>query len=84
MKRQLAFLLTLIACVSAQSANLHVPARLQDAGDHHQRRNHPCPRRFAANDVTKGIVPDSGHWIMEENPKATITLVRGFLDAGNK
>jgi pimeloyl-ACP methyl ester carboxylesterase len=25
-------------------------------------------------------VPDSGHWIMEENPKATIALVRPFLD----
>jgi pimeloyl-ACP methyl ester carboxylesterase len=37
--------------------------------------------RFAASDVTEGIVPDSGHWIMEENPKATITLVREFLDA---
>jgi pimeloyl-ACP methyl ester carboxylesterase len=35
--------------------------------------------RFAASDVTEGVVPDSGHWIMEENPKATIALVRGFL-----
>jgi pimeloyl-ACP methyl ester carboxylesterase len=24
--------------------------------------------RFVANDVTVGIVPNSGHWIMEENP----------------
>jgi len=24
-------------------------------------------------------VPDSGHWIMEENPKATIALVRPFV-----
>ncbi|MDB5454716.1 MAG: alpha/beta hydrolase [Caulobacter sp.] len=37
--------------------------------------------RFAASDVTEGVVPDSGHWIMEENPKATVALVRGFLDA---
>jgi pimeloyl-ACP methyl ester carboxylesterase len=37
--------------------------------------------RFAASDVTEGIVPDSGHWIMEENPQATIMLVRGFLKA---
>lgn len=35
--------------------------------------------RAAASDVTEGIVPDSGHWIMEENPTATIALVRGFL-----
>ena len=37
--------------------------------------------RFAASDVREGAIPDSGHWIMEENPVATIELVRGFLDA---
>ena len=37
--------------------------------------------RFAANEVEAGIVPDSGHWIMEENPGATVRLVRTFLDA---
>ena len=30
--------------------------------------------RFAASDVRAGIVPDSGHWIMEENPTATVAL----------
>jgi pimeloyl-ACP methyl ester carboxylesterase len=35
--------------------------------------------RYAANDVHEGVVPDSGHWIMEENPAATISLVRNFL-----
>lgn len=35
--------------------------------------------RFAAEDVRERIVPDSGHWIMEENPAATIKLVRDFL-----
>jgi pimeloyl-ACP methyl ester carboxylesterase len=35
--------------------------------------------RAAGDDVTAGIVPDSGHWIMEENPEATIRLVRDFL-----
>jgi pimeloyl-ACP methyl ester carboxylesterase len=35
--------------------------------------------RAAGDDVTAGIVPDSGHWIMEENPGATIRLVRDFL-----
>jgi pimeloyl-ACP methyl ester carboxylesterase len=37
--------------------------------------------RFAASDVHEAIVPDSGHWIMEENPQATIQIVRGFLGA---
>lgn len=36
--------------------------------------------RSGAEDVTEGIVPDSGHWIMEENPAATIKLVTDFLD----
>lgn len=35
--------------------------------------------RFAAADVAEGIVPDSGHWIMEENPAATVAAVRAFL-----
>ncbi len=35
--------------------------------------------RFVANNVTAGIVPDSGHWIMEENPQATVALVTEFL-----
>jgi len=38
--------------------------------------------RFAATDVTEGIVPGAGHWLMEEQPEATVKLVRDFLDAG--
>ena len=38
--------------------------------------------RFAASDVEEGVVPGSGHWIMEENPMATVALVRTFLDKG--
>jgi pimeloyl-ACP methyl ester carboxylesterase len=34
---------------------------------------------FVASNVTGGIVPNSGHWIMEENPKATSKLVADFL-----
>jgi pimeloyl-ACP methyl ester carboxylesterase len=37
--------------------------------------------KFAATNVQGGVVPDSGHWIMEENPTATIRLVHAFLDA---
>jgi pimeloyl-ACP methyl ester carboxylesterase len=39
--------------------------------------------RFAATDVQEAIVPDSGHWIMEENPSATIKLVTDFLKQGS-
>ena len=35
--------------------------------------------QFAASDVREGMIPDSGHWIMEENPTATIAMVRAFL-----
>lgn len=37
--------------------------------------------KYAASDVRGDVVPDSGHWIMEENPEATVRLVRSFLDA---
>jgi len=37
--------------------------------------------RFAATDVHGAVVPGSGHWIMEENPAATIALVLAFLKA---
>ena len=35
--------------------------------------------RAGADNVTEGVIPGSGHWIMEENPDATVKLVRGFL-----
>ena len=35
--------------------------------------------RFVGSNITGGIIPNSGHWIMEENPQATIKLVSEFL-----
>ncbi len=35
--------------------------------------------KFAAANVSGGIVPASGHWVMEENPAATTKLVTDFL-----
>jgi pimeloyl-ACP methyl ester carboxylesterase len=35
--------------------------------------------RAGATDVQEAVVPESGHWIMEENPAATIAIVRPFL-----
>ncbi|WP_260599254.1 alpha/beta fold hydrolase [Sphingomonas endolithica] len=37
--------------------------------------------RFAATDVREAVVADSGHWLMEEQPAATVKLVRDFLSA---
>ena len=36
--------------------------------------------RAAATDVTELVIPNSGHWLMEEQPAATIAAVRAFLD----
>jgi pimeloyl-ACP methyl ester carboxylesterase len=35
--------------------------------------------RNVALDVTEAVVSGSGHWLMEENPNATVTLIRDFL-----
>jgi pimeloyl-ACP methyl ester carboxylesterase len=37
--------------------------------------------REAASDVTEAVIPDAGHWLMEEEPDATVAAVRAFLDA---
>jgi pimeloyl-ACP methyl ester carboxylesterase len=36
--------------------------------------------RAAATNVTEGIIPNAGHWLMEERPAATVAAVRSFLD----
>lgn len=36
--------------------------------------------RFAADDVTEAVVPDCGHWLMEEQSAATTKLITGFLN----
>lgn len=40
--------------------------------------------RAVATNVTMGIVPDSGHWIMDENPKATTTFIVNFLSKSDE
>jgi pimeloyl-ACP methyl ester carboxylesterase len=36
--------------------------------------------RNAATDVTEVVIPDAGHWLMEEQPVATVKAIRQFLD----
>ncbi|HYI83824.1 MAG TPA: alpha/beta hydrolase [Acetobacteraceae bacterium] len=36
--------------------------------------------RFAADDVQEVVIPGSGHWLMEEQPAATVAALRAFLD----
>jgi pimeloyl-ACP methyl ester carboxylesterase len=37
--------------------------------------------RAAADTVTELVIPASGHWLMEEQPEATVQAIRNFLDA---
>jgi pimeloyl-ACP methyl ester carboxylesterase len=36
--------------------------------------------RAAASDVTELVIPNAGHWLMEEQPAATVATVHAFLD----
>jgi pimeloyl-ACP methyl ester carboxylesterase len=38
--------------------------------------------RAAAANVTQGVIPDAGHWLMEEQPQATVAMIGAFLDQG--
>jgi pimeloyl-ACP methyl ester carboxylesterase len=35
--------------------------------------------RFAATNVQEAVIPHAGHWLMEENPDATVKLIKDFL-----
>ena len=41
--------------------------------------NQAAVMRNAAADVTELVVPNAGHWLMEEAPSAVTTAVRAFL-----
>ncbi|MDF0542149.1 alpha/beta hydrolase [Sphingobium sp. H39-3-25] len=35
---------------------------------------------YAASDVSGAVIPGAGHWLMEEQPEATVKVIRAFLD----
>jgi len=45
--------------------------------------NEAVVMRNAATNVTELVVPDAGHWLMEEAPAPTIVAIRDFIDATN-
>lgn len=42
--------------------------------------NEAAVMRNAATDVVEVVIPDAGHWLMEESPELTVKAVRLFLD----
>ncbi len=48
-------------------------------GDKSYAQMMPVIARAVATNVEAGVIPNSGHWITEENPDATAELVTAFL-----
>jgi pimeloyl-ACP methyl ester carboxylesterase len=36
--------------------------------------------RVVATDVTPLVIANSGHWLMEEQPSATVAAIRSYLE----
>jgi pimeloyl-ACP methyl ester carboxylesterase len=39
----------------------------------------PAFAKAVAGNVRTSVIPDSGHWLMDENPAATIAALSAFL-----
>ena len=63
---------------SVGHGRLQMPV-LAIGGDHSLGSTMAYIMRFAADNVSEVVVTDSGHWLMEEQPKATVTAIVGFL-----
>ena len=48
-------------------------------GDHSFGATMAYVMRFAADDVHQVVIADAGHWLMEEQPAATVAAIEGFL-----
>jgi pimeloyl-ACP methyl ester carboxylesterase len=42
--------------------------------------NEALVMRNAATNVTEVVIPDAGHWLMEEAPEATMAAIQKFVD----
>jgi len=62
----------------AMATKLTMPV-LAIGGEKSFGANEAVVMRNAATDVTEIVVPNAGHWLMEEAPSAVITAVRTFL-----
>jgi pimeloyl-ACP methyl ester carboxylesterase len=63
----------------AQYGKLDLPI-LAIGGDHSYGDKVAAQARAIGNDVTPVVIRDAGHWLMEEQPDATMAAIRAFLD----
>jgi uncharacterized RmlC-like cupin family protein len=66
---------------SAGLGRLQMPL-LAVGGDHSFGPTMAYVMRFAADNVQQVVIANSGHWLMEEQPEATIAALRAFLGTG--
>jgi pimeloyl-ACP methyl ester carboxylesterase/uncharacterized RmlC-like cupin family protein len=66
---------------SSALGRLRMPV-LAIGGDHSLAATMAFVMRFAADDVREVVIADSGHWLMEEQPQATVAAIRAFLNSG--
>jgi pimeloyl-ACP methyl ester carboxylesterase len=64
---------------SAAAGKLNMPV-LALGADHSFGTQMADVMRFVATDVIGGVVADSGHWVMEEQPKQTTAAIVDFID----
>ena len=64
----------------AQKDKLAMPV-LALGGDHSFGTQMAEIMRLVATDVTPGIITDSGHWVMEEQPEQTTAAIVKFIAA---
>jgi pimeloyl-ACP methyl ester carboxylesterase len=61
-----------------EKGRLKMPV-LAVGGDHSFGAEMAFVMRFAADDVEEAVVKDAGHWLMEEQPAATMEIIKAFL-----
>ena len=64
--------------VLAAKGKLTMPI-LALGGDHSYKTLMADIMRFVATDVTAGVITDSGHWVMEEQPRQTTAAIVDFI-----
>lgn len=67
---------------AVSGGRLQMPV-LAIGGDHSLGSTMAYIMRFAADNVREVVIKDSGHWLMEEQPKATVAAIANFLSGAS-